>query len=190
MGVNYSHYLIPRDNTVRPDPDRIVGMIEAWIEKGFIVRPQSASEQDQPQSTSRVLETGARFTRGRETLDRQPAPEPRGGFWTRLWGGGAQRVPRPDPWMPFSIPPTGESLSVLAEPYALSAGREIRGRPIRWRQLPNRSPMATSGFLTASSTSIRRCHFIDLIRTVSSWRLRPGSPTLSWRHAPRRWAPS
>jgi hypothetical protein len=60
MGVNYSHYLIPRDNTVRPDPDRIVALIEAWIEKGFVVRPESVLAHDQPVSNGRRPETGAR----------------------------------------------------------------------------------------------------------------------------------
>jgi hypothetical protein len=41
MGVEYQHFLIPRDNTVRPTPDRIAALIEAWLAAGFIVRPGS-----------------------------------------------------------------------------------------------------------------------------------------------------
>jgi hypothetical protein len=129
VGVDYSHYLIPRDNTVRPDPDRIVALIDAWIEKGFVVRPESVLAQDQRTSNGRRSETGARFmTRPlhAEALKPEPAPPPRKGFWSRFWGG-AQKPPPADPWMPFRIPPVGESLSALANPCTL----------IRWEGHPS-----------------------------------------------------
>jgi hypothetical protein len=129
MGVNYSHYLIPRDNTVRPDPERIVALIDAWIEKGFVVRPESVLAHDQPVSNGRRPETGARFmTRPlhAEASEPEQAPAPRKGFWSRFWGE-AQKPPPADPWMPFLIPPVGESLSALANPCAL----------IRWEGNPS-----------------------------------------------------
>jgi hypothetical protein len=36
MGVEYRHFLIPRDNTVRPDGDAVRRLIEAWRTHGFI----------------------------------------------------------------------------------------------------------------------------------------------------------
>jgi len=128
MGVDYTHYLIPRDDTVRPEPDRIVALIDAWIETGFVVRPESVLAQDQRASSGRRSE-GARFmTRAlhAEALEPEPVPAPRGGFWSRFLGG-AQRPPPADPWMPFRIPPVGESLSALANPSTL----------IRWEGNPS-----------------------------------------------------
>jgi hypothetical protein len=128
MGVDYSHYLIPRDNTVRPDPDRIVALIDAWIEKGFVVRPESVPAQDQRASNARSSETGARFmTRPlpAEALEPEQGPAPRKGFWSRFWGGAQKPAPA-DPWMSFLIPPVGESLSALANPCTL----------IRWEGNP------------------------------------------------------
>ncbi|QPF84043.1 hypothetical protein IC762_31155 [Bradyrhizobium genosp. L] len=126
MGVNYSHYLIPRDNTVRPEPERIVALIEVWCEKGYIVCPEAASVQ---KATDRVSQSAASFLTksayGEHSVEQRRAPEPRPGFWGRLLAGArkapgqAQAASRRTPWMPFSIPPTGEALSALANPYTL-----------------------------------------------------------------------
>lgn len=125
MGVNYHHYLIPRDNTLRPEPDRIVALIEAWVDKGFIPRPDSVAADKQHGSSGARPEAGPHFaTEASDTTYiqylRERASKPRGGFWARLWGRGESpqsSSPRPDSWMPFSVPPTGESLAALAGPY-------------------------------------------------------------------------
>jgi hypothetical protein len=41
MGAYYSHYVIPRDNTLRPTPDQIIALIEAWQKGGYILEKES-----------------------------------------------------------------------------------------------------------------------------------------------------
>lgn len=130
MGVSYSHYLIARDNTVRPQCDRIVALVEAWAEQGFIVRPDHLPVDGQHPSSGGRSKTGARFATEAsyapymQHLLREQAPKPQTGFFARFWGRGnvantPSPSPRPNPWMPFSNPPTGESLEALAGPYTL-----------------------------------------------------------------------
>jgi hypothetical protein len=42
MGVNYAQYLIPRENSLRPEPVRIIALIEAWLNSGFVASSPSA----------------------------------------------------------------------------------------------------------------------------------------------------
>jgi hypothetical protein len=61
MGIYYSHCLIPKDNTIRPAPERVAALIEAWIEKRFVVGPESlpAWMRHQPNvENRRVLQDG------------------------------------------------------------------------------------------------------------------------------------
>jgi hypothetical protein len=122
MGVYYSHYLIPQDNTVRPEPDRIIALIEAWIRKGFIIPANGETSK----ATARFLTTPS----PEEVVAEELPAEPQRGFWGRLFAGRSSklpsRAPRPDPWKPFSAPPTGESLSALAK----------RNTLIRWAGHP------------------------------------------------------
>jgi hypothetical protein len=121
MGINYSHSIIPRDNAARPEPERVVALIDAWIEKGFVVPPETEQAQHPSQSTRRKSQTGARFMTSpllEAALNQQQAPERPRGFWARL-SGKARKPPRPEPWMPFSVPPAGDQLLVLAHPCAL-----------------------------------------------------------------------
>jgi hypothetical protein len=133
MGVYYSHYLIPRDNTVRPQPDRIVALVEAWLAHGFIGRPSEGTAPDEKNSGEHrsdglTSQTGARFTTIslRETREQERASElpPRPGFWLqllKLLGAEPYVAPpfRPWPRTPFAVPPVGESLSALAKPCLL-----------------------------------------------------------------------
>lgn len=41
MGVYYTHYLIPLDNSFRPEPERIAALIDALTGARFIPRPQA-----------------------------------------------------------------------------------------------------------------------------------------------------
>ena len=43
MGVEYQHYLIPEDNTYRPEPDDLSKLVQGLAEAGFIIR--TGSEQ-------------------------------------------------------------------------------------------------------------------------------------------------
>src|SRR5262245_52960990 len=36
MGVEYEHYLIPEDNTYKPDPEDLSRLIDALLEGGFV----------------------------------------------------------------------------------------------------------------------------------------------------------
>jgi hypothetical protein len=139
MGVLYSHCLIPKDNTTRPAPERIVALIEAWVGKGFVVGPEgiAASERYRP-----MRETGACFTTEPPLAftaepDPAPPPEPQRSLWSKLFGHAVvpKIEPRPqNPLRPFTIPPAGDSLIALSQPYAL----------IEWAPNPNAAyPMQT-----------------------------------------------
>jgi hypothetical protein len=105
MGVGYAHCLIAQDNTVRPQPDRIRVLIEAWIERGFIARPDGV-----PAQTGARFATDASYSSSLQNLQHSRSSSP-----------------RPDPWMPFSVPPVGDSMAALAGAYTL----------IRWDANPN-----------------------------------------------------
>jgi hypothetical protein len=38
MGVEYVHYLIPEDNTYKPDPDDLCRLVDALVDRGFVGR--------------------------------------------------------------------------------------------------------------------------------------------------------
>jgi hypothetical protein len=44
MGVEYSHYLIPRDNTYRPQPEDLVRLIDSLIANGFLPKISPGSQ--------------------------------------------------------------------------------------------------------------------------------------------------
>jgi hypothetical protein len=131
MGICYCHYLIPRDNTIRPQPDRIVALIKAWLEQGYIVRPEDAAAYDRRGSNAFRSETGARFevakTAGQETIEQEQSAESQQIFWARLGRLLLSLLgvpPATPPYMPrlgtpFSVPPVGESLAALATPCAV-----------------------------------------------------------------------
>jgi hypothetical protein len=128
MGVYYSHYLIPRDNTVRPQPDQVVALIDAWIEKEFVAYPDDIRQQNQP-ATIRgrpIARFATEDSYAACNLLREQTPKPRQGFLARLLGLTPPWSPPPDPFMPFLVPPEGDSLAALAAPYAL----------IHWRANP------------------------------------------------------
>ncbi len=96
-------------------------MIEAWVEKGFVVCPENGSEQELQKPNGHGPTSWARFmTRSSDEIaeEEEPEPKPQKGFWARLWGK-TQKAPPLYPWKPFSIPPTGESLSALSMPYTV-----------------------------------------------------------------------
>jgi hypothetical protein len=43
VGVEYRHYLIPRDNTFRPELAVVLKLVEAWREAGFVAKPGAAA---------------------------------------------------------------------------------------------------------------------------------------------------
>ncbi len=120
MGVCLTHYIIPRDNTMRPEPDRIVALIEAWLEAGFIARPGSAALQCLSPHLS--AETGATFVIDDwwlQVLEQDKSREPR-----RTWSQWLAGAPKQAPYIlvdlrrAFSMPPVGDSLVALASPSA------------------------------------------------------------------------
>ncbi len=151
MGVYYTHFIIPQDNTVRPEPDRIVALIEAWVVKRFVVLPDCGHAQNLNKSMRRRSETGARFQTNSlptEASTRQKIPEPRKGFWT-TWLGGTRKTLRPDLTISFSIPPVEESLSALAQPWTL----------IRW----DGNPSATYPMQTVCGDDYGESHSLGLL---------------------------
>jgi hypothetical protein len=132
MGVYYSHCLIPKDNTIRPAPDRIVALVEGWVANGFVVDPENLSAQEAERRDRPMAETGACFKTEpplASPVKEEPHPEPAKTFWSRLFGSPQKpvRPPEPNPKRPFSIPPVGDSLAALSQPYAL----------IEWAANPN-----------------------------------------------------
>ncbi len=125
MGVCYSHYLIPSDNTIRPTPERIVALLEAWVEKRFIVGPESLPAREFAGRERAKAETGACFTTEpplTAPVKEEPRPpEPPKTFWSKLfWAPRSPiRPPVPNPTRPFAIPPIGKSLAALSTAYAL-----------------------------------------------------------------------
>jgi hypothetical protein len=121
LGVYYSHYLIPKDNLIRPEPCRIVTLIEAWVEKGFVVRQENGSGRGPQRSNDSVTASGARFITSSSSgiaVEYEPEPRPQRRLWRRIWGK-AQKAPPLHSWKPFSVPPVGESLSALSMPNSL-----------------------------------------------------------------------
>lgn len=120
MGVYYSHYLIPRDNTVRPSADRIAALIKAWIEKGFVIQPQTVLETDTPYNP--FAPSGACFVARLPTgeiLKRERPPAPPKGFWQQLMRGTEKPLPYFDERLSFPVPPVGQALSALEALYAV-----------------------------------------------------------------------
>lgn len=111
MGISYAHYIIPRDQTVRPKPDQVAALIQAWIENGYVAQP-----------TSGQIGTGVRFMTNPlfgDALERAQLPKPPSvGWWTRLFGN-TKKVSFQELWMPFSFPLAGASLTALNQPSAL-----------------------------------------------------------------------
>ncbi len=120
MGMGYSHYMIPRDNTVRPSAVSIAALINAWIEKGYVIQPQTVSERDAPYSP--FVPSGAcfvaRLPTGEILKRKRPATPPKG-FWQRLMRGTEKPLPYFDERLPFPVPPIGQALSYLEAPYAV-----------------------------------------------------------------------
>lgn len=121
MGVTYSHYLIPSDNTVRPSSDRIVALIDAWRDQGFIAAPTgstSAGDAGADAAMGASFRLTHRIPAAPET---QQAPRPKS-LWAR-WFGAADRPAAPifraAPWTPFPMPVTDATLAVLNAPYGI-----------------------------------------------------------------------
>jgi len=75
MGVYYSHYLIPSDNTIRPTPERIIALLEAWVEERFIVGPDTLPPREIAARDRPMAETGACFrTEPPLPLTEEPQP--------------------------------------------------------------------------------------------------------------------
>ncbi|MGJ4926417.1 hypothetical protein ACQR1I_00305 [Bradyrhizobium sp. HKCCYLS2038] len=122
MGVLYSHCLIPRDNTIRPSPEQITALIAAWVEQRYII--VGALPNPKPWMASKA-QTGASFWTDPSLKEPDPEPEPLPAppqsFWARLLGrrSPAPRRARPDPMLPFVIPPAGLSWTALSQPDAM-----------------------------------------------------------------------
>ena len=121
MGVGYTQYLIPRDSDFRPEPERVSALIDAWLDKRFVVLDERRRAQSQRSSAGPVRQDPPRFqTAWPAGMEPPQAPEPdmRPGLWARLFG----RLPshRPvDTWLSFSTPPVGQSLAALANAYTI-----------------------------------------------------------------------
>jgi hypothetical protein len=144
MGVYYSYCFIPKDNTVRPAPDRLVALIAAWAAKGFIVGPENLPAREIAGRDLPMAETGACFRTEPPLpapVKEEPQPEPPRTFWSRLFGAPQRRIRPPDSKRrQFAIPPVGDSLAALSQPLAL----------IEWSSNPNATyPMQTLTQFTA-----------------------------------------
>ena len=112
MGVYYSHYLIPRDNTLRPGPQQIVALIKAWQAGGYL--PEHG-----------VTPFFFRWTHGRSSIARHGAPPQCSRLQRKACSPvGLRETPSPRlPLRPesksFVFPPIGESEEALSAPGAV-----------------------------------------------------------------------
>jgi hypothetical protein len=77
-GLAYAHYMIPRDNDVRPTPFEVNRLIEAWLAAGYIAAPGSTAQQRLVYAgapwTETARATGAALLRNRITFTPMPVP--------------------------------------------------------------------------------------------------------------------
>jgi hypothetical protein len=111
MGVNYSHYIIPRDNTLRPGPDRIVALIKAWQASGYVPEHGVAP-------VFRVDAWEEQLREAKRAAAMQPT-RPNGLFAGWLWKTPSPRLPLMPENKSFVFPPIGESEEALSAPGAL-----------------------------------------------------------------------
>lgn len=128
MGVTYSHYLLPDDNTVRPEPHQVVALIEAWLSHGFIIRPE-----DGPAKRD----------------DWNPLRSPTGAHFTTL---GSR------PWTPFAVPPVCDSLAALAKPSVLIRWDSDRRAVYPMQTVPLRRRPAVPVLEIVLSDDFENCH--------------------------------
>jgi hypothetical protein len=105
MGISYAHYVIPRDQTVRPEPDQVAALIKAWIQNGYVVQPTGGQA-----GTGACFQTNPHF--GGASKRAQPSKSSSVERWTRLFGK-AKKVTFQDLWTPFAFPLAEASLTAL-----------------------------------------------------------------------------
>ena len=146
MGVYYSHYIIPRDNTVRPSPQQIIRLIEAWRMDGYV--PKTASGENERVSPRFKIDAweGAHraFKDERSQLLVEKTNRSALGRLFPNWylSRLRARTPRASyhaPMKPFSYPPKGDSLAALSDLGAL-----IEWRMNDYLKLGTIYPMQTS----------------------------------------------
>lgn len=116
MGVNYSHYIVPIDCMFRPEPEKIVALVEAWMAAGFIVRT-GVSRKDSALLSDVMQPTGAAFWLDDNMGQFEEPQKP--GFIVQLLQRCGLAVPARLNWIeqrrPFEFPPVGESLAALSQ---------------------------------------------------------------------------
>ena len=111
MGVNYSHYIIPRDNTLRPGPEQIVALIKAWQAAGYV--PEHGVTP-----VFRVDAWEEQLREAERAAAMQPT-RPKGLFASWLWKTPSPRLPLMPESKSFVFPPIGESEEALSAAGAL-----------------------------------------------------------------------
>jgi hypothetical protein len=107
MGVNYSHYIIPRDNTLRPMPEQIVALIKAWQVAGYV--PEHGVIP-----VFKVDAWEEQFRKMRRAT--KQSSQPKGLFARWLSRTPTQPLQLLAESKPFLFPPTGESQEALSAP--------------------------------------------------------------------------
>lgn len=154
MGVYYTHYLIPLDNSFRPEPERIAALIDALTGARFIPRPEAG---DGP---TYFLDDW-----GREAAERSTpaAPEPPKPWWKRIFASSAPArtnlLDLVNIHRPFAIPLTEESLAALAD-RAVTVGWTIeypfaKGLAYPFEQSPSRDDPPNYRLLIEASEDFR-----------------------------------
>ncbi|WP_157234814.1 hypothetical protein [Methylosinus sp. LW4] len=154
MGVYYVHYLIPLDNSFRPEPQRIAALIDALAAARFIPRPEAG---DGP---SYLLDDWRREAAERTTSAAQEPPKP---WWKRIFGSKAPEQPPVldlvDVERPFAVPLTEESFAALAD-RAVTVGWTIEdplanGLAYPFEQRPSRDDPPNYRLLIEASEDFR-----------------------------------
>jgi hypothetical protein len=108
--------IMPRDNTIRPEPAQIAALVEAWRDTGYIVHPESFAlrEMYRHELTHPGLETGAwYFPFGPFAYKTEPRASSVKAMWRWLMGRPPQKHFVNGQARPFPIPPDAEALAYL-----------------------------------------------------------------------------
>lgn len=116
MAYYFAVNIMPRDNTIRPEPAQISALVEAWRDTGPIVRPGSSAlrEMYRHELAHPGVETGAwYFPFGPFAYKTEPRASSVKAMWRWLMGRPPQKHFVWGQARPFPIPPDAEALAYL-----------------------------------------------------------------------------
>lgn len=112
--------IMPRDNTLRPEPAQVASLIKAWLDAGYILRPGSPAHQEIFHNAPHhpAKQTGAYSNPNAFYYATEARTSSIGAMYRWLMGHPPQQYVDQHPTRPFPIPPDDEALSYISSPYA------------------------------------------------------------------------